>query len=173
MAILSRGIRNKNPGNLIYTSIAWQGKIPFSQNTDKKFEQFESMELGIRAMFKDLINDINKGKNTVRKLINEYAPPSENNTAQYIKDVSATIGVKPDDIITSVNGDFLLKLGKAIIKKENGADAKYVTDSQIINGMKLIGNVSTDKLKVSVKTNYLKIIIPLLLVFYSVFTLTL
>ncbi len=173
LAILSRGIRNNNPGNLILTSIAWQGKIPAKSNTDGKFEQFQTMELGIRAMFKDLVNDINKGKNTVRKLINEYAPPSENNTSQYIKDVCQSIGVQPDDVITSINQSFLLKLGKAIIRKENGADASKVSDTQIINGMKLMGDVSTSILKVNTKSNKLYYLLPLFLVFYTVFTLTL
>ncbi|WP_395048386.1 hypothetical protein, partial [Flavobacterium sp.] len=152
---------------------SWQGKIPLSKNTDGKFEQFETMELGIRAMFKDLINDINKGKNTVRKLINEYAPPSENNTSQYIKDVSKSIGVTADEKIFSVNSTFLLMLGKAIIKKENGEDASKVSDSQIIKGMQLMGDVSTSILKVSTSKKGLAILIPLLLLFYTVFTISL
>ncbi|WP_310560619.1 hypothetical protein [Flavobacterium sp.] len=170
---VSRGIRNNNPGNLVSTNIAWQGKIPLSKNTDGKFEQFVSMELGIRAMFKDLINDINKGKNTVRKLINEYAPPSENNTSQYIKDVCKSIGVTPDQKISFVNSKFLLMLGKAIIKKENGKDASKVSDSQIIKAMDLLGDVSTPLLKVTTTKNGLAILIPLLLLFYTVFTITL
>lgn len=175
MSNLSRGIRNKNPGNLVVTNIAWQGKIPLSKNTDsgKKFEQFETMEHGIRAMFKDLVNDINKGKNTVRKLINEYAPPSENNTSQYIKDVCSSIGVTADQKITSVNQKFLLMLGKAIIKKENGNDAKLVTDSQIIKGMRMMGDVSTDLLKVENVKKTFPYILPLLLLFYTVFIVTL
>ena len=172
-SVLARGIRNNNPGNLVLTNIAWLGKISGKSNTDGKFEQFQTMEHGIRAMFKDLVNDINKGKNTVRKLINEYAPPSENNTAQYIKDVSQSIGVKPDDKITSINQAFLLKLGKAIIRKENGADASKVTDAQIIKGMQMMGDVSTAVLKVNVKTNKLYYVVPLLLLFYTVFTVTL
>ncbi|TRX29648.1 hypothetical protein FNW25_01430 [Flavobacterium franklandianum] len=171
--VLARGIRNKNPGNLVLTNIAWFGKISGKNNTDGKFEQFETIEYGIRAMFKDLVNDINKGKNTVRKLINEYAPPSENNTTQYIKDVSQSIGVKADDVITSINQDFLLKLGKAIIRKENGSDASKITDAQIIKGMKMMGDVSTAVLKVNVKSNKLYYVVPLLLLFYTVFTVTL
>jgi hypothetical protein len=170
---MTRGIRNKNPGNLIYTNIAWVGKLPLSQNTDKKFEQFDTMENGIRAMFKDLINDINKGKNTVRKLITEYAPPSENNTAQYIKDVCNSIGVTADQTISSVNQKFLLMLGKSIIKKENGVDASQVTDAQIIKGMQLMGDVSTSTLKVTTTAKSIALIIPIILVFYTVFTFTL
>lgn len=170
---VSRGIRNNNPGNLVYTNIAWQGKLPLSQNTDKHFEQFTTIEYGIRAMFKDLINDINKGKNTVRKLITEYAPPHENNTGQYIKDVSNSIGVKPDDKITTINDNFLLLLGKAIIKKENGKDAVLVTDSQIKKGLSLIGDVSTATVKYVKSNSGIAVLIPLLLLFYTVFTVTL
>lgn len=170
---ISKGIRNNNPGNLIYTNIAWEGKIPLKYNTDGHFEQFVSMEFGIRAMFKDLINDINKGKNTVRKLISEYAPPNENNTNQYIKDVCASIGVTADQKINSINDKFLILLGKAIIKKENGSDASKVTDLQIKKGLSLIGDVSTDVVKYVKSNNGIAILIPLFLVFYTVFTITL
>lgn len=173
---LSRGIRNNNPGNLIYTkNNAWQGKIPLSKNTDsgQHFEQFTTMEYGIRAMFKDLVNDINKGKNTVRKLINEYAPSSENNTAQYIKDVCSSIGVTADQKITSINEEFLLKLGKAIIKKENAPDHTKVSDAQILKGMQMMGDVSTAAVKFVKKNKVLPLLIPLLLLFYTVFTITL
>lgn len=168
----SRGLRNNNPGNLILTNIAWQGKIPNKQNTDGKFEQFTSIEYGIRAMYKDLVNDINKGKNTVTKLISEYAPPSENNTKQYINDVCATLGVKANDVLKTINSDFLLKLGRSIVTKENGNDGKLVTDAQLMKGMQLMGDVSTDKLKFVFK-NSTKYILPLALLFYSVFTFTL
>ena len=177
MALLSRVIRNNNPGNLIYTAKNnWLGKVPLKENTDAghKFEQFTSMEYGIRAMFKDLVNDINKGKNTVRKLINEYAPASENNTKKYIDDVCQSIGVKPDDVIKSINQSFLLKLGKAIILKENGVDASKVTDKQILKGMQMMGDVSTAKLAVDTKPkNVIPLVIAILLGFYTVFSISL
>jgi hypothetical protein len=53
-----RGLRNNNPGNLIRTKDAWKGKIPFEQSKDTKFEQCTALKFGIRAMFRDLINDI-------------------------------------------------------------------------------------------------------------------
>lgn len=112
-----RGIRNNNPGNLVKTSIAWQGKVPHSQNTDSRFEQFISPEYGIRAMFIDVRNDIRKGANTVRRLITAYAPPFENNTAAYIAAVAKAIKKAPDDVITSEDYEELVT---AIIKQENG-----------------------------------------------------
>lgn len=157
-----RGLRNNNPGNLIYTTIAWQGKIPKPQSKDAKFEQFTSITYGLRAMLKDLINDINKGQNTVRKLINEYAPKSENNTADYIKRVCNTIKVDPDEKITAINNDFLILLTRAILMVELGNAHKEVTDTDINEALQLLGDVSTKKLKVTITKGW-KIFAPAIL----------
>lgn len=114
----ARGIRNNNPGNLVKTNDAWKGKVPHTQNTDSRFEQFIAPEWGIRAMFIDIKGDITKkGQNTIRKLITSYAPQFENNTAAYIAVVSKAIGKSPDSQLTA--NDYL-PLIKAIIKHENG-----------------------------------------------------
>jgi len=168
---LARGIRNNNPGNLVKTSIDWQGKIPLKKNTDGHFEQFTNVQFGIRAMLKDLINDINKGKNTVTSLIREYAPPHENNTQKYIDDVSKSIGIKPNEPIKEINSKFLHLLARAIITKENGSDGKKITDYHITQAIDMLGNVSTSKLKVYVDVDYIKrYMIPVLIFFYTCFT---
>jgi hypothetical protein len=143
-----RGLRNNNPGNLIRTNIAWQGKIAHSQNPDKQFEQFENVHYGLRAMLKDLINDINKGKNTVKLLILEYAPPNENDTAAYINSVSKTLRVSPTQRLTEINSKFLLKLARAILKVELGEAHTEIKDNDIIKSITMLGDVSTDNLKV-------------------------
>jgi hypothetical protein len=156
-----RGLRNNNPGNLKLTSIAWQGKIPNSQNTDKVFEQFSTLKHGIRAMLKDLINDISKGKNTVKKLISEYAPATENNTKAYINSVCSSIGVTPEQKITSVNRKFLFMLARSIMKVELGNSHLQVNDSDIEEAIDILGDASTPTLKVN--TSWLKSVIPALL----------
>lgn len=126
---LPRGIRNNNPGNLIKTSIGWFGKIPHDKNTDSRFEQFESIPYGIRAMLKDIKSDITgKGQNTIRKLIGAYAPEFENNTTSYINNVAASVGISADAVLTP-NNETLKKLGMAIIKSENGASVYNYIDS--------------------------------------------
>lgn len=162
-----RGLRNNNPGNLVRTSNAWQGKIPFPQSTDQKFEQFTAIKWGLRAMLKDLIHDINKGKNTVNKLISEYAPVTENDTKAYILNVCKTIGVKPDDKITAINNDFLILLVRAILKVELGNAHTKVLNSDIQEALELLGEVSTSALKVTIKKNW-KPLLPAL-VFLTVF----
>lgn len=145
-----RGLRNNNPGNLIRTANAWQGKIPYKDSKDTKFEQFIDIKHGIRAMLKDLINDINKGKNTVKKLIYEYAPPNENNTQAYIDSVCKSIGVTQDQVITKVNNEFLRLLSRAIMKVELGASHTLITDSDINDAFKILGDASLKNVVVEI-----------------------
>lgn len=156
-----RGLRNNNPGNLVLTNIAWQGKIPKPQNNDtnngvvvKHFEQFTNLEFGIRAMLKDLINDINKGKNTINKIISEYAPPTENNTGVYIQSVSKTLGVTPNQTLTHIDSKFLLNLSRAIFKVELGSQHTKIVDSDILGAISKLGEVSTNLLTVSIDQNF-------------------
>lgn len=118
---LTRGLRNNNPGNIRRSSSAWQGKIPHTQSTDTAFEQFASIEWGIRAMYKLLINYSNDGLNTVQKIINKYAPASENNTAGYIAFVIGRVGVSATSILT-MNKSTLIALAKAMVTMEIGQD---------------------------------------------------
>ena len=135
---LPRGIRNNNPGNLVLTNIAWQGKIPNDQNTDGHFEQFKNVESGIRAMAMDIIGDISEGKNTLAKLINEYAPSFENNTTGYINRVSADTGLGVHEVIP-MDVCTVQKIIKAKIGVENGAVAfNYITDQMIEDGLALV-----------------------------------
>ncbi|WP_294964980.1 hypothetical protein [uncultured Flavobacterium sp.] len=177
---LPLGLRNNNPGNLRLTNIAWQGKIPNIENTGKGYEQFVNVHYGIRAMLKDLINDINKGKNTVTLLISEYAPKSDNNdTDSYIKSVSATLGVSPNEKLTQINSTFLLRLARAILKVELGKDFHgLITDADIVKSITMLGDVSTVNLKVSIdrfalaKQYILPVLITIGLFFYSYVTIT-
>lgn len=118
---LIRGERNNNPGNIRISANAWRGKIPITQNTDKVFEQFDTAVNGIRALGKLLIGyGKNYGLNTVRGIINRYAPPTENITDAYVKAVAQEMNLTPDSALTLTNRDTLFFLTKAIIRHENG-----------------------------------------------------
>jgi hypothetical protein len=135
IANLSRGIRNNNPGNLVKTSIKWQGKVV---GNDARFETFENMVYGTRAMMLDIINDVNEGTNTPRKLITEYAPPSENFTDAYITKVANALGIAKDGkiILSDTN---LRKLTRIISEVENGpTQSKYLTDTDINSALELV-----------------------------------
>ncbi|WDF65655.1 hypothetical protein [Flavobacterium sp. KACC 22763] len=170
---LSRGLRNNNPGNLIITPSAWQGKIEKSKNTDGHFEQFKELKYGIRAMLKDIINDISKGKNTIRLLISEYAPVIENNTALYIDFISKKTGIGKDEKIQNVDSLFLISIARAIMEYENGKEyADLIYDSDIDDAIDILGDINLKGVTVTTKRrfkfNYL--IIPVLLFFYTVLT---
>lgn len=114
---LPRGIRNNNPMNLRDTSTVWNGET--DQNLDSSFEEFESPEFGIRAGAKVLlIYERKYGLDTVEKILNRFAPSSENNTESYINHVSKAIGFAPNESFNV--RDNLTPLIKAIIKHENG-----------------------------------------------------
>lgn len=91
-----RGIRNNNPLN-IRKGNNWKGERP--HQTDKAFEEFETMEYGIRAGFKILKNYITGygGKthpiDTIARIIRKWAPPAENATQRYIDFVAADSGI--------------------------------------------------------------------------------
>lgn len=116
-----RGIRNNNPGNLIFTNINWTGKLPKEQNKDRRFEMFIAPEYGIRAMIKDLKNDIEKGKNTVPALMTEYAPRFENNTDAYIQMVCKDLKVSATAKLLPTKNTLRL-LVHSISRVENGGN---------------------------------------------------
>jgi len=112
-----RGIRNNNPGNIRHSASQWQGMA--AQQTDPAFVQFVAPEYGIRALAKLLNNYASRdGLNTVRLLINKYAPSNENNTEAYAQAVARALGVNPDTVISVPQ--HLNALVEAIIQHENG-----------------------------------------------------
>ena len=92
----NRGIRNNNPLNIRRTTDRWEG-VRIEQ-TDKNFVQFTSMAYGYRAAWKTLesywkyFHDLPKPFN-VRNIITRWAPPTENDTENYIRTVLKLSGL--------------------------------------------------------------------------------
>ena len=83
---LPRGIRNNNPLNIRLSSNKWQGSI--IPSTDSEFEQFTSVEYGIRAAFIILRTYIRRhGVKNITQLICRYAPANENDVLAYVNRV--------------------------------------------------------------------------------------
>ncbi len=95
-----RGIRNFNPGNIRHAKgTRWQG-MSANQN-DSAFVQFTGPQWGIRAIARTLITYQDKhALRTIRQIISRWAPPSENNTESYIRQVAARVGVAPTRVST-------------------------------------------------------------------------
>lgn len=112
-----RGIRNNNPGNIIKTESSWSGEV---EGSDGRFKTFASPEAGIAAIGKNLLSYDAKGINTVKSIITRWAPPSENDTGAYVRQVASALGVNPDEKLELKNPQVMTALASAIIKHENG-----------------------------------------------------
>ena len=115
---LPRGIKNNNPGNIRRTGIKWRGEIPDAEKTDAAFEQFVGPEWGIRAMVREIRTGLARGEDTIREIITQWAPPTENLTDAYIAAVSRRTGIDADERIAPDRD--LPALINAIIEHENG-----------------------------------------------------
>ena len=79
-----RGIRNCNPLNIIKSNQKWLGKI--TPGTDSVFEQFTTMELGVRAACIIIKSYIKKHNcNTVTSIIHRWSPDGHSYENNYIK----------------------------------------------------------------------------------------
>jgi hypothetical protein len=109
-----RGIRNNNPGNIVYGKFA---QSMGATGSDGRFAVFQSMEDGIKAAVKLLEGYVAKGTDTVRKIISKWAPANENNTSAYVDAVAKKLGISAD---TKLSGDQLGGVANAIFQHENG-----------------------------------------------------
>lgn len=118
-----RGIRNNNPLNIRKGS-NWQGEK--KPQTDRDFEQFESMQYGVRAGFIILrrymsgYNGLTEKFNTIEKIVRRWAPPSENNTKAYIEKVSQLTGIPSTLKISFSQRSYMVAIVDAMIRHECG-----------------------------------------------------
>jgi len=138
-----RGIRNNNPGNLDRTRprTPWEGRVPDTQLTDSRFEQFVAPEYGIRALVRTLLTYQRKhGANTVHEIISRWAPSTENQTGAYIASVcNALGGISPQRPLDLQQYEVMRRLVLAIIRHENG-DQPYSAHT-IDEGLRMAGIV--------------------------------
>ena len=98
-----------NPGNVEDGGQA--GRTGATYGPDGRFPVFDSPQMGIRAMFRDLRTKMNRHEGDVSKIINQYAPRSEN-PATYEQYVLDKVG-------STVTEDNLDDLVRAMIRFEN------------------------------------------------------
>lgn len=93
MQNLPRGLRNNNPLNIRVSSTPWQGKV--TENTDGAFEQFISLEYGIRAGLVNIRTYIKRDRlDTISDIIPKWAPALDGNDVRaYVRLVSNKSGV--------------------------------------------------------------------------------
>lgn len=154
MSKAPRGIRNNNPGNIEWNS-PWQGLLPVGRRTDSRFAQFASPTFGIRALACVIITYQDKRRakdgsaiDSVREIIERWAPHIENDTNAYVKHVAAAVGIGPDDETVDVHDYRTVKaIVEAIIRHENGPGPlktanTWYADEVIDEGLRLAGIVN-------------------------------
>lgn len=121
MRKLPRGVRNNNPGNVDYSPLnKWVGQVGIEQDVpNPRFARFDIAQNGIRAITKILMSYHRKGFNTVRLMINRWAPPKENDTGAYVKAVADRLDIGADTELT-LSIYLLQVMVTAIIQHENG-----------------------------------------------------
>lgn len=131
---MARGIRNNNPGNLEWGD-PWQGLVPPDERTDPRFAQFKTPADGIRAIARTLITYQDKRTakdgsriDTVREIIERWAPASENNVDAYVNAVRRAVFGDPKlpvQFLDVHQYDIMRRLVEGIIRHENGRPADY------------------------------------------------
>lgn len=129
------GVRNHNPGNLRYiANDPWDGQV----GNDSGYGIYDTDARGLRAMAKQIAKHVRRGgKDTVRKLIETYAPPHENPTEAYIRNVAGALGLPlignpPDTPTFTLDRVTLFQLMRAMIVQEQGkAWAVYYSDADV------------------------------------------
>lgn len=118
-----RGIRNNNPLN-IRKGNNWKGERP--HQTDKAFEEFESLQMGIRAGFIILrryitgYNGLSQKYNTIEKIVRRWAPPTENATRKYIDFVAKDMALDPRCAVSFKDKPTMVSLVYSMIFVECG-----------------------------------------------------
>lgn len=145
---MTRGIRNNNPGN-IEIGAPWQGlmkpeDMTAEQLAEDRFCVFSSPAYGIRALARTIITYQDKRKagdgsriDTVREIVERWAPENENNTQAYAAHVRKVLGVRVGDVIDVHDYETMRGIVHGIIKHENGVQP--YTDAQIDKGLALAG----------------------------------
>ena len=99
-----------NPGNIEFGQ-GYAGET--GEKYSERFAVFDSKEMGIRALARDLTTKIKRFDGDIKDIITQFSPPNENDTDAYIKFVKQRL--KKDKVTVDDIGE----LTKAVILKEN------------------------------------------------------
>lgn len=108
---------NSNPGAIRFNpKNKWVGQV----GERNGFVVFSEPKFGARAMLIIIKKRVREGK-TLAQVVNTWAPPSENNTQNYIRFVQSKTGISPNQ---KVRHDQIVTITQAIIQFE-GSKLKF------------------------------------------------
>lgn len=105
---------NNNPGNIKFAN------QPGAVLGANGFAKFDSPQAGFNAIIALTNHYANQG-HTLASYLSKYAPPSENNTRQYIADVVKQTGINPNIHLANLSSEQKIKLAQAIAVNESSA----------------------------------------------------
>lgn len=134
---MTRGYRNNNPLNIRHSGDLFKGEVrPIA---DKAFKTFESMAYGYRAAFKMLDTYRRKyGCRVLADFIRRWAPPTENDTAAYIRTVSRRAQLAADAVVDTRAEMQMRSIVAAMSFVENGVEPD---EEQVRVGWNLFINI--------------------------------
>lgn len=129
---LPRGLRNNNPLNIRHNPAnKWQGRT--AEQTDRAFVQFQTLQWGFRAAIRIITNWLKTGKaKTPEDIIKRWAPPSENNTAAYVKKACSLAELQPQSTIKPDDKRKICKLVRGMAIVENGVEYTHMFPLSLI-----------------------------------------
>lgn len=142
VAATPRAQRNNNPLNIVKGS-PWQGlMVPEmmtpEQEAETRFCVFSAPRWGFRAAAVTIITYFDKYQiDTIRGVIQRWAPPAENDTNAYIGFVCVHAGFSSDEVLDLHSYDVLFRLLKAMSQEEAGG--WYFDDKDLEAGLRSAG----------------------------------
>ena len=108
---MTLGERNNNPLNIRKVpGVRWRGEILPLKGDGGSFVRFESIEWGVRAALKLLRTYRDKyAATSIKEIITRWAPPTENNTDNYIDAVCRLTSFGGNERLTEKEWPALIK----------------------------------------------------------------
>lgn len=121
--------KNNNPCNLRTGGKKFVGEI----GENKGFRVFDYMRNGYRAAFITLMTYRKNKFDTIKKIINRWAPPNENNTKDYVEFVSKKTGIDSNLKLSTPTQYYWVVRAIALMEgmPKNDHDAVTIAFSQI------------------------------------------
>lgn len=125
--------RHNNPGNLVFAG--QRGASKGETVAGHTFAKFKSTEEGIAALYRQLQLYQQRGIDTLTEVMGVYAPEGSNNTGAYIKALSKSTGLDPNQQLNFGDPATAAAMIRGISQHEAGKS--YLSDQQILSGISM------------------------------------
>ena len=125
--------RHNNPGNLVFAG--QRGATVGETVAGHTFAKFQSTEEGVAALYRQLQLYQKRGIDTLTEIMGVYAPEGANNTGAYIKALSKTTGLDPNQQLNFGDPATAAAMIRGISQHEAGKS--YLNDQQILSGINM------------------------------------